>query len=170
MRNDRFTISSVRSWLRNRIPDFTGLLRVKAGLPLLLPILQVGRVVVGTLNPSWVKVSYVFARSLANLYRSQGVPGVVKHLKVASVILQQAAAGYRIKDLTELGPRLSRTGTGLPRIIPHQQRQRILAGDSMCIRFWLSLFSIYRVLEFPGIIKTSTITSPGVNLSKFEKG
>jgi hypothetical protein len=131
----RVNILSIRSWLRNRIPDFTGLLRVKAGLPLLRPILQVGRVVVGTLNPSWVKVSFSFLRFLVGLQRTQGIPGVVKYLKVASVVLQQASAGYRVSDLTSLGPRLSRSKSGLPRFIPYQQRQRILAGDVKCIRF-----------------------------------
>jgi len=126
---------SIRSWLRNRIPDFTGLLRVKAGLPLLRPILLVGRVVVGTLNPSWVKVSLSFIRFLSGLWKSQGVPGVVKYLKVASVVLQQASAGYRVRDLTSLGPRLSRSKSGLPRFIPYQQRQRILNGDVKCINF-----------------------------------
>jgi len=131
----RVNILSIRSWLRNRIPDFTGLLRVKAGLPLLRPILCVGRVVVGTLNPSWVKVSLSFIRFLWVLKKTQGVPGVVRYLKVASVVLQQASAGYRVRDLTSLGPRLSRSNSGLPRIIPYQQRQRILAGDAMCIKF-----------------------------------
>jgi hypothetical protein len=35
------------------------------------------------------------------------------------------------------------------------------------IRFWLSLFGLYRVIEFPGALKLATITKPGVDITLF---
>jgi hypothetical protein len=36
----------------------------------------------------------------------------------------------------------------------------MIHGDASVIRFWHSLFSIYRVLEIPGKLKLETITAP----------
>jgi hypothetical protein len=141
------------------------MLVVKGGLPLFSWFARIGKVVVGTLTPSWIKVSLAFARELHRMRGHQGVAGVVKYLKAASVLLQQSVGGYRIKDPSALGPKVSRTGSGLPRIIPAQMRRRIREGEIGPIKFWLSLFSVYRVLEFPGQLKIKTITSPGVDLT-----
>jgi hypothetical protein len=40
-------------------------------------------------------------------------------------------------------------------------------GEVAVIRFWLSLFGLYRVIEFPGALKLKTITNPGVDISLF---
>jgi len=41
-----------------------------------------------------------------------------------------------------------------------QFRQRIRKGDQMAIRLWLSLFSVYRVIDIRGRLNLSTITAP----------
>jgi hypothetical protein len=43
----------------------------------------------------------------------------------------------------------------------------ILKGDISIIRLWLTLFGLYRVVEFKGALKLKTITNPGVDLSAF---
>jgi hypothetical protein len=68
--------------------------------------------------------------------------------------------GTQTKDLTSLGPRISRTGKGIPRIIPVQSRVRISAGSGIHIQFWLTIFSFYRFIDYPGIPKFKTITDP----------
>lgn len=94
---------------------------------------------------------------------------MVKHLKVASVILQQVIAGNKIPDLTSLGPRISRTKSGLPRFIPSYQRKLIREGNPMVIRYWASVFSIYRDLHYTGALKLKTITdSSSATSSAFE--
>jgi len=100
------------------------------------------------------------------MWTRQGSAGVVKYLKACSVLLQQSVGGYVIKDPSALGPKVSRTRTGIPRIIPSQMRQKIRSGDIVTIRFWLTLFSLYRVIEFPGKLKIATITDPGLEISR----
>jgi hypothetical protein len=98
------------------------------------------------------------------LRESQGVKGLTLFLKSTSVALQQSLAGYRINDMTLVGPRISRTGQGLPRIIPRSHRRIIcnrLPGSYLLMRYYLSIFYIYRNLIFPGKVKIETITSPG---------
>lgn len=56
--------------------------------------------------------------TLHHLHRTQGSPGIVKYTKGATVVLQQVIAGYRISDLSAIGPRFTRTRAGLPRVIP----------------------------------------------------
>jgi hypothetical protein len=43
-------------------------------------------------------------------------------------------------------------------LIPALHRARIRSGDTWTIRFWATLFGLYRVLDFPGKVKISTIT------------
>lgn len=88
----------------------------------------------------------------------QGLTGLVKSLKVHSVILQQSLAGHVLGDLTPLGPRVSRTKGGIPRLIPVLHRRRIRLGDPIVIKYYLTIFSLYRDIVIPGILKLSTIT------------
>jgi hypothetical protein len=75
--------------------------------------------------------------------------------------MQQSIGGHYLEDMSSLGLRLKRTkGSKLPRCIPVLHRERIRNGDLSVIRFWLTLFSIYRILDFKGTLKTHTITDP----------
>lgn len=121
---------------------------------------------VGAMSLSWVKVAKAYGSFLYRLWSKQGTSGVVKYLKAASVLLQQSIGGHKLCDPGQLGPRVSRTSSGLPRVIPTIHRHRIRSGDLGVIRTWLTLLSLYRVLEFPGKLKLSTITDPGRDISK----
>jgi hypothetical protein len=66
-----------------------------------------------------------------------------------------------------LGANIARTRFGVPRIINRRHRQALRSGDVGIIRLWLSLFSLYRVLEFKGSLKLETIIEPGKNISMF---
>lgn len=110
---------------------------------------------------------------LSKIQKKQGVKGLALFLKSSSVSLQQSVSGYIIKDLSEVGPRVSRTCSGLPRIIPARHRIIIhnrAPGYLILIRFYLSIFYLYRVLEFQGKVKLETITKPGVefDMSRFQ--
>jgi hypothetical protein len=87
----------------------------------------------------------------------QGVPGLCKRLKAYNVVLMQVTAGKKHKDLTDLGPVFARTKSGLPRVIPVEHRRRIRAGDRLVVRAWLSLFGLYRVLNWKGVFSVDTI-------------
>jgi len=75
-----------------------------------------------------LSLSFIFSLKklmimLQDIQKKQGNKGLVLYLKAASVVLQQAASGHRHPNLTDLGPRISRTkGQGLPRIIPAKFR------------------------------------------------
>ena len=72
-----------------------------------------------------------------------------------------------VVDLSELNVRPKRTNKGIPRIIPAHVRKLILVDRHIpSIRLWMTLFGLFRILEFPGKLKLSTITDAGVDLSK----
>lgn len=84
-------------------------------------------------------------------------------LKAQLLALQRSLAGSPMTTLRELEPdlplpRLSKGG--LPTIIGTQDRRLIRGGHTATIRWWLTLFSLYRVLDMPGKLKVSTITDP----------
>lgn len=75
---------------------------------------------------------------------------------------QKWLGGDKLKSLRVIEPNLPlpRLINGCPAIINRQDRLLMKRGDIRIMRFWHSLFSIYRVLEIPGKLKLETITSP----------
>jgi hypothetical protein len=82
-----------------------------------------------------VRSIVVFLKLTAFLISKNGAKGACLILKVYAVTLQQSCGGHIVKDLTELKFRISRTNSGLPRVIPVQHRQLIRAGDPKVIKF-----------------------------------
>jgi hypothetical protein len=88
---------------------------------------------------------------------------VVKYLKASHLAISRAVAGSPLASLKEVEPdyifpRL--TKSGLPKFIPPRDRRAISGGSSGVIRYWLTLYSLYRVLEIPSVLKLKTITDP----------
>lgn len=99
------------------------------------------------------------------LKKHHGGTYVVKYLKACQLSIQKAIAGTPLTSLTEVGacessPRLD--SRGLPRVIPYSDRKLIMHRGYSIIRFWLTLFSIYRIIKIPGTLKLETITDPGI--------
>lgn len=135
------------------------LFTVKGGRPMVnilrgISIMSAARMTTGT-----IKYIVLFIVTCKNLKRTQGIKGLTKYLKASTVSIQQSLGGHLVRDAGSLGARVSRTRSGLPRCIPTQIRIRIRAGDPTAMRMTLTLFNVYRVFEFPGKLKTSTITS-----------
>lgn len=61
---------------------------------------------------------------------------------------------------TTYGPKISITSSGLPRCIPLYFRRLIRERDPQVIRIVLTVFNLYRVMDYPGKLKLSTITAP----------
>jgi len=133
---------------------------VKRGRPLLKHMINMIHIMGGNKSPNWVRTCIYFLRVCNLLYDKQGAAGVVKYLKAASVILQQVCAGHKLPDMNGLGVRISRSKSGLPRIIPAHHRKMIMQGDSRVIKWYLTFFSLYRDIFFVGNLKLSTITNP----------
>lgn len=142
------------------LSKFSGNLSVKGGKPLLKHLLKVVKVIVLVMNPSWVRLTIILTRRMAEIYKSQGPKGFVKTMKTLSVITQQSVAGYRLDDITSLGPRVSRTKGGLPRILPSGARKEIRLGNPLMIKWALTMFATFRVVEYGSVPKIDTISTP----------
>lgn len=117
-----------------------------------------------------VKVTFGYAKNVRRIYKSSGPRGLAMYLKACYVLLQHAAGGMVDNSPWALGANVSRTRRGIPRLINPQHRQLIYQGDARIIGFWLSLFGLYREIEFKGKLKLKTITDPGVDISGFREG
>lgn len=146
--------------LRNLVPSYTGMLRVKAGRPLVNHLLKMVLLVKGSIETSLVKVIICYIRFLHSLNKKNGIKYTAKFLKASVSLLMQALAGEKHVSTQVLGVAMARTNRGLPRFIPAIHRAHIRSGNLFYIRLWLSLLSIYRVLDFTGKINIKTITDP----------
>lgn len=103
----------------------------------------------------------LFCSFLLRMTKHHGAGYTVKYLKSCQLAIQKQIAGNPFKSLREIEPELPlpRLSTeGLPAVIPHADRKLISAGSYSVIRWWLTLFSIYRIISIPGKLKIETIT------------
>jgi len=107
---------------------------------------------------------HAFLVHLLNMRRHHGSTYVVKYLKASQLAIQKAIAGTKVSSLNQIDdsipfPYLSTCG--LPRFIPIRDRRLMLVnGSASVIRWWLTLYAVYRVINIPGKLKLSTITDP----------
>jgi len=164
-------LMNIRSLYRALVPKaLTWSFCVKTEAKLAGLLLRVVPIVFGHLTLSSVKVTWGFAKNVAKMYEKMGSKGTAIYLKACYVLCQHAAGGMTDASPWALGANVSRTRRGIPRMINPQQRSLIIKGDVATVRFWLSLFSLYRVLEFKGTLKLTTITKPGIDISDFMMG
>jgi tRNA pseudouridine-54 N-methylase len=107
-------------------------------------------------TPFWGLTCKRFLKKIKLIYKTQGAPGLVKRLKASSVIYQQSLSKYNVPDIS---PRIARSKSGLPAIIPAEHRKLILQDDVATSKMWSTLFSIFRDISYPGTLKLSTITN-----------
>jgi len=69
-------------------------------------------------------------------------------------------SGDEIPNSRTYGAAVSMSG-GIPSMIPKDHRKEIRRGNASVIRFWMTLFGLYRILPFKGKMKIATITDPG---------
>nr|WAY16621.1 putative RNA-dependent RNA polymerase [Binucleate Rhizoctonia mitovirus 9] len=143
---------------------------VKGGLPLVRIAVMLIPVIGWQTTSAKVRSIVVFLRHIHFLFRNNGSKGACLILKVYAVTLQQSIGGHVVKDLTELKFRVSRTNRGLPRIIPTHHRQMIRAGDPAVIRFYLSLFNFYRMIEFTGDMRLVSLTKSIISPANVKEG
>lgn len=128
-------------------------------------MLNVPIVLLGKNGRTWVLGTVAFCSFALRLKRTSGFKGLAIYLKVSSTCLIKYVAGAPVKGVaSSLGHRVALTGSGIPTMINANHRKAIRRGDTRVIRFWLSLMSLYRVIDFLGKPKLSTITRPGVDL------
>lgn len=107
---------------------------------------------------------HAFLVHIQNMTRNHGPSYVVKYLKTSQLAIQKAIAGTPLSSLNQVDPSLafpSLSSSGLPKFIPLRDRRLMLRNSSASvIRWWLTLYSVYRVIYIPGTLKLSTITDP----------
>jgi hypothetical protein len=159
IKKSRFPFRLSRYSLDLTPKTFNAILAVKGQKPLINHILNIVKMVVSKITPNWVRLVVLLLRRTSLVYHKQGAPGYVKYLKTCSIMVQQSTSGYLIHDLSSIGPRVSRTNKGLPRIIPSSYRKRIREGDMALIKLILTMFAIFRCAVYAANPKLSTITS-----------
>lgn len=123
---------------------------------------QVPIVLFGRSGRTWILYIVDFARFARKVKRHQGYKGLAIVLKVANVALMRFGGGQPLPNSFALGPvRVSFSGRGLPTFLPRQARKELRRGNARVLRFYLTLTSLYRVLDYKGRLKLSTITNPG---------
>jgi hypothetical protein len=134
------------------------MLKVKLGRPALGPLLSMVSMLGRRVNLSVVKVCLTTLATLYSLRKQGGSAFLVLYLKGCFSLLQQYIGGQRLHDLTPFGARIGRTHGGCPSIIPAIHRRRIRQGCEWTIKFWLTIFSLYRVLDCPPKLKVNSIS------------
>lgn len=138
-----------------------GMFGVKARHQQLLSIFKRLFSAVGVIvSPVSVKSTLIVVKHIFALHHKMGKRGLVKYLKVSSVCLQQCIGGHVLDDVGLLGMRISRNGSGIPRIIPPYFRDEIMKGNPVIIRLCLTIFALYRVLNIHAKVKINSITDP----------
>lgn len=168
--NNKFFIKQISAF-KIMFKNINDMASVKRGRFLARIVLLVLPVVGTSTTCAKVRSIYVFLNKLHSLFHANGAKGACLILKVYAVILQQSIGGHVVPDLTELKFRVSRTNRGLPRVIPAVHREMIRKGDKAMIRFYLTIFNLYRVIDFKGDMRVKslvkTIISPAVQAKDF---
>jgi hypothetical protein len=95
-------------------------------------------------------------------YKNHGSLYTIKWLKSCHIAIQKHLAGQPFKTLRTIEPELPlpRLINGLPYFIGTVDRRLIREGHTPTIRLWLSILSIYRIIEGPTKAKIDTIINP----------
>jgi len=104
-----------------------------------------------------------FGNMLLRITKHHGPVFTVKYLKALTVALQRFIGGSPLSSLREIEPDLPLprlASCGLPSFIPLRERNELKRLTPSVVRWWLTMFSIYRIISIPGKLKLETITAP----------
>lgn len=147
---------------------FNDLLCRNAGRGLINVMLKVISIVYHRLSSCTIVQVVMFCKKMYKIRKTRGKKGLTLYLKACQVILQQSIGGYRVSDLKDLKARPKRNRYGSPLIIHRSVRYMIhVVRNKQIITMWMTLFGIYRVIDFKGSLKLETITKPFKLSTKF---
>nr|UIW13814.1 MAG: RNA-dependent RNA polymerase [Rhizoctonia solani mitovirus 42] len=159
-KSDKFFIKDLLSAVRINSVDVNAMSVVKDGIWWVNKVVRLLPSIGLSCTGPRVRAIVVILRKFAFIGKTQGIKGLVIHLKACHVCLTQACAGHMIKDVGALNCRISRNNRGLPRLILAIDRNRIRRDDFAIIKFYQTLFGMYRILSFEGKLKINSITAP----------
>jgi len=110
--------------------------------------------------PSRAKILHNLIIHIKKMDLHHGSLITVKWLKANHVALQKYLGDDKLESLRGLEPNipLPRLYNGLPSIINQKDRKKIQSGNTEIIQFWLTSFSLYRVLKSDFNPKIGSIT------------
>jgi hypothetical protein len=132
-----FVNLSVKEMMEKCKSELTGLASVKGGRGLINTLLKIVRLIQAKApTKSDVKVVKYFSKKIFHLVTHSGMGHTIKYLKTCGVMLQQFVAkdttGASSRSIGKVAVACSRSG--LPTIIPAQQRLLIRRGDVNAIK------------------------------------
>jgi hypothetical protein len=165
-----FFIKDVVSAVRIRSVNVNAMISVKGGVWWVNKVVRLLPSIGLSTTGARVRAIVVILQKFSSIASSQGIKGLVIHLKACHVCLTQACAGHMIKDTGLLKSRVSRTNRGLPRLILAQDRSKIRQDDFQIIKFYQTMFGIYRILDFKGVLNFKSIVQPFTGSMEFIVG
>lgn len=148
-----FRMKLLYSWQRGT----KGLFQINKGLLLVL------KLVWGDTTSNKVRAYYTLLMLLIKLQKKNGTKYTSLYMKACSIYVMKFVA----KDPNRLSFNsfdiwIKLTDSGIPRIIPKYFRDGIRCSDKDRIKTILTIFNLYRVLDFKGKLNLSTILDPSV--------
>jgi len=160
MKGNLFKIIDILSAVRFKSVDVNAMTTVKGGTYWVNVVIRLLPSIGLSVTGPRVRAVVVIFRKFSFLASTQGIKGLVIHLKACSVLLAQASGGHNIKDSGKLNCRISRTNKGIPRFILASDRLMIRQGSLALEKFYQTVFNLYRILDYLGKPKLETITAP----------
>lgn len=122
-------------------------------------LLNILKLTWGSTTVGKVKAFFVLLTSLSLLHRHSGLAYTCMYMKACSIyVMKYVAKDPNKLGINDLGLLVSLTGSGIPRIIPRYFRAQLRLHNPTVIRSILTIFNLYRVMDFRGSLKLSTIT------------
>jgi hypothetical protein len=155
-------------FLKSSITESTYMVSLRNSEEFLAVLRRYGRIISRTLfAKSKVSTRLQLLTKLGHMMlrisRHHGPNFTVKYLKALTVCLQRYLGGRPLKSLREIEPDLPLprlTSSGLPNFIPTRDRRELGKLTVSVVRWYLTIFAIYRIISVPGKLKLSTITDP----------
>nr|UYL95348.1 MAG: RNA-dependent RNA polymerase [Chuzhou Mitov tick virus 1] len=135
-------------------------------------LLNILRLTWGDTTLNKIKAYYVLLLRLDSIRKANGLPYLCGYMKACGIFLMKSVGKDPTKlNLTSLGIWVSLTGSGIPRVIPSYFRTQIRQSNLLAVRAMLTVFNLYRVMDFAGSLNLATITDPsdGITPPSFDK-
>lgn len=104
----------------------------------------------------------LFLKHYEKLLKKHGDSDTILILKSYSVLIQKSIG----RDYSQPTSKRVKTLLNFPSFISRMDIQKMRGGDVKLIQFWLTILSIYRILEVPGTLKLETITNSFTGIRK----
>jgi hypothetical protein len=125
------------------------------------PFIRLGSLLIGKTTRELILGLLPMLRTISGLKKAQSNKGLALFLKASSTYLMKAWSGDPLLDQKAYGPVVGLNRRGIPLWIPFAFRQQISKRNLAIFKIVMTICNLYRVIDFPGKLKLSTITDSG---------